>query len=99
MWEGAAVAFGLISIVGAETLIQINRNKLNLEQAFEKHHTARFACPLADGIHCNNQMFDNKTDFLIEETVSRCAPERKGETQFIWGGAESSAPDGVAPKQ
>jgi hypothetical protein len=100
LWASAAVAFGLISIVGAEMLIQINRNKLNLEQAIEKRHTGRFTRPLADGIHCNNQVFDNKTDFLIEETVSRCVPERKrkGQTQFIWGGTKSSAPDSVAPK-
>jgi hypothetical protein len=100
LWAGAAVAFGLISIIGAEMLIQINRNKLNLEQAIAKRHTERFTCTLADGIHCNNQVFDNKTDFLIEGTVSRCAPERKrkGQTQFIWGG-KSSSPDGAAPQQ
>jgi hypothetical protein len=99
-WAGAAVAFGLVSIVGAEMLIQVKKNKLNLEQAIEKRQIARFTRPVGDGIHCNNQVFDNKTDFLIEETVSRCAPERqrKGQTQFIWGG-KSREPDDVAPRQ
>jgi hypothetical protein len=98
---GAAVAFGLVSIIGAEMLIQVKKSKLNLEQAIEKRQIARFTRPVGDGIHCNNQVFDNKTDFLIEETVSRCAPDRKrkGQTQFIWGGAKSSAPDDVAPRQ
>jgi hypothetical protein len=96
-----AVAFGVISITGAELLIQVKKNKLNLEQATEKGQIARFTRPLGDGIHCNNQEFDNKTNFLIEETVSRCTPERKrvGQTQFIWGGTRSPASDDVAPKQ
>ena len=101
LWAGAAVAFGVISITGAEMLIQVKKNRLNLEQAIEKRHIARFTRPTGDGIHCNNQVFDNKTDFLIEETVSRCAPERKrkGQTQFIWGGRRSPESDDVAPKQ
>jgi hypothetical protein len=100
-WAGAVVAFGGISITGAELLIQVKKNKLNLEQAIEKRQIARFIRPLGDGIHCNNQVFHNKTNFLIEETVSRCTPERKrkGQTQFIWGGTISPASDDVAPKQ
>jgi hypothetical protein len=91
----------LASIVSAEILIQIRKNKFNLDQAIKKRQIARFTRSTGDDIHCNNQVFDNKTDFLIEETISRCAPERKrkDQTQFIWGGTKSPASDDAAPKQ
>jgi hypothetical protein len=88
-WQAfGIVALGLILVTDAVMLIQIHRNKINLDQAAVSIYTARITRPLPDGTFCRNAEYDNKTDYVLRDTISRCVPERSSvrpPLKFNWG--------------
>jgi hypothetical protein len=84
------VALGLLLFGGAPMLlIEVRLKKISPEQAALDVHTARFVRTLLDGTFCQYKVYDNRTDYLLEDTVSRCAPEReraRPPVKFNWGG-------------
>lgn len=70
-------ALGLGALAGTAMLLtEIRHNQLNLDQAAASRRSAQFTRPLPDGVFCEHKVFDNKTDYLIAETISRCIPKR-----------------------
>jgi hypothetical protein len=83
------VALALFLVAGAATYIQIDRNRFNLEQAVVVVQAAHFTRHLPNSSLCQNTVYDNKTDRLLEDTFSRCLRERRGmkpPLKFNWGG-------------
>jgi hypothetical protein len=74
---------------GALTLMQINRNQINLEQAIASIRTAHVTRPLPDGRLCQDTVFDNKTNYVLKDATILCAVLERNRSRpqlgFTWG--------------
>ena len=87
-----AILIGGNLLAAASFIIDKAEHYFKTEDLSAKYKTARISRPMLDGVFCHSLVLDNKTGQAIEDKIERCdasnATARRGQTQFIWGGAK-----------